>query len=100
MSASSDIRQVLLVAAPDDTQADELVTELRASGVNVLVANTLALASRADEFPICIVILHPGQWRTTPTITTVIRSNPQYMIPVLAEPMSLPNAAWSTEAIN
>jgi hypothetical protein len=29
-----------------------------------------------------------------------MRCNPPYMIPVLAEPMSLPNAAWSTEPIN
>jgi hypothetical protein len=100
MQASSDMRQVLLVAAPNDPQAGELVTGLRASGVNVLVANTIALASRADEFAICIIILRPGQWRTTPVITTAMRSNPPYMIPVLAEPMPLPSAAWSTEAVN
>ena len=66
----------------------------------MLVANTLALASRADEFAVCIIILRPGQWRTTPVITTAIRCNPCYMVPVLAEPMSLPNSSWSTDAVN
>lgn len=76
-----------------------ITTALRASGVSVLVANTITLASQADEFAICIILLRPGQWRTTPVITTTMRSNPHYMIPVLAEPMSLPAGTWSTEAI-
>jgi hypothetical protein len=100
MPAMPDTRQTLLVAAPDDPLANELVTALRASGINILVANAIALASRADEFAICTIILRPGQWRTTPVITTAMRCNPRYMIPVLAEPMSLPRAAWSTEAVN
>lgn len=94
------IRQVLLVASPNDTHTSELITTaLRASGVSVLVANTITLASRADEFAICIILLRPGQWRTTPVITTAMRSNPHYIIPVLVEPMPLPAGTWSTEAI-
>lgn len=100
MQATPYARQTLLVAAPDDPLASELVTALRALGTNILVGNTIALASRADEFAICIVILRPGQWRTTTTVATAMRCNPHYMIPILAEPMPLPNGAWATEAIN
>jgi hypothetical protein len=94
------IRQVLLVTSPNDTPISELITTtLRASGVSVRLADTITLASQADEFAICIIILRPGQWRTTPVITTAMRSNPRCMIPVLAEPMALPAGAWSTEVL-
>jgi hypothetical protein len=94
------IHQILLAASPNDTSISELIiAALRASGASVLVADTITLASQADEFAICIILLHPGQWRITPVITTAMRSNPRYMIPVLAEPMSLPAGAWSTEAL-
>ena len=96
----SATRQVLLVASPNDTSTSEMITTaLRTAGVSVLIANTITLASQADECAICIILLRPGQWRTTPTITTAMRSNPRYMIPILTEPMSLPAGAWSTEAI-
>lgn len=100
MQLEPDPRQVLLVAAPNDTQASALLMGLRASGINILLANTIALASRADEFAACIILLRPGQWRTTSAISTAMRCNPRSLIPVLAEPMSLPSASWSTEAIN
>ncbi len=100
MPIPSAIRQVLLVASPNDISISELITTaLRGKGVNVQIADTLTVASRADEFALCIILLRPGQWRTTPTITTAMRSNPRSMIPVLTEPMSLPAGAWSTAAI-
>ena len=65
MQPTSAKRQVLLVASPDDPQATQLATALRASGISIVIANTIALAARADEFAICIIILRPGQWRTS-----------------------------------
>ena len=72
MQLETDPRQVLLVAAPNDVQASALLAALRASGINILLADTIALAARVDEFAACIVILRPGQWRTTPVITTAL----------------------------
>lgn len=96
----STTRQVLLVASPNDISISELITTaLREAGVNVQIADTLTMASQADEFAICIILLRPGQWRTTPVITTAMRSNPHSMIPILAEPMALPAGALSTEAL-
>src|SRR5579859_2644081 len=98
---TSPIRQVLIVAAPNDPQAGELARALRAWWLNTTIAETAGLASAlADQAAVCIIVLRPGQWRSTPSITTAIRSNPRYMIPLLAEPMPLPMGTWATEPIN
>jgi hypothetical protein len=93
-------RQILVAAAPNDPQAIGLVKELRLLGLNTTLAETVGLASLADEVAVCIIVLHPVTWRTTPSITTAMRCNPRYMIPVLAEPMLLPSGSWATEPIN
>src|SRR5215469_16613450 len=92
-------RQVLVAAAPNDPQAIGLVKELRILGLSVTIAETVGLASLADEVAVCVIVLHPIKWRTTPSITTAMRCNPRYMIPVLTEPMALPNGSWVTEPI-
>jgi hypothetical protein len=92
--------QVLVAAAPNDQQAIGLVKELSLMGLNTTLAETVGLASLADEVAVCIIVLRPVQWRTTPSITTAMRCNPRYMIPVLAEPMPLPNGSWATEPIS
>jgi hypothetical protein len=93
-------QQVLMVAEPGDGQANSLVEELRLLGIDILLVETVDLATRADEYGACIVVLRPGTWRATPTIVSAMRSNPRYLIPVLAEPMPLPRGAWTTEAIS
>jgi len=97
---ASPRRQVLVAAAPNDTQAIGLVKELRILGLSTTLAETVGPASLADEVAVCIIVLRPGQWRTTPSITTAMRCNPRYMIPVLAEPMPLPGGSWATEPIS
>ncbi len=97
---ASPRRQVLVAAAPNDPQAIGLVKELSILGLNTTLAETVGLASLADEAAVCIIVLHPAKWRTTPSITTAMRCNPRYMIPVLAEPMLLPNGSWATEPIS
>ncbi len=93
-------QQVLVAAAPNDPQAIGLVKELRLLGLSTTLAETVGLASLADEVAVCIIVLRPLKWRTTPSITTAMRCNPRYMIPVLAEPMLLPSGSWATEPIN
>jgi len=92
-------RHVLVVAAPQDTQANELVIALRASGLNVILANTELLASQADEVGVCILVLHPEQWQETPAITAALQHNSPYMIPLLTREMSLPEGSWASEPI-
>lgn len=93
-------RQVLVAAAPGDWQAFELAEELRALGLDVVVAETVEQASHADEFAVCVIVLRPEKWRITPSITTAMRCNPRYMLPVLAEPMSLPSGSWAARPIS
>ena len=93
-------RHVLVVAAPQDSQANELVNALRESGLNVILANNELLASQADEVGVCILVLRPEQWNETPAITTALQRNPPYMIPLLAEAMPLPEGPWTTEPIS
>jgi hypothetical protein len=93
-------RHVLLVAAPQDAQANELVNALRASGLNVILANNDLLASQANEVGACVLVLHPEHWNETAAITTALQCNPSYMIPLLVEPMELPEGSWTTEPIN
>lgn len=97
---TSPRRQVLVAAAPDDSQAVELVKALRLLGLSATIAQTVGVASLADEAAVCIIVLRPEKWRTTPSITTAMRCNPRYMIPVLAESMPLPPGSWATEPIN
>jgi hypothetical protein len=92
-------RHVLVVAAPQDSQANELVTALREAGLNVILANTELLASQADEVGACVLVLHPEQWQETPAITAALQHNSPYMIPLLAGEMSLPEGSWATEPI-
>ena len=92
-------RQILIATAPNDPQAIGLAKELRTLGMNIIVAETVGLASQADEVGACIILLRLGQWRSTPSIVTAMRCNPRYMIPVLAEPMPLPNGSWATEPV-
>jgi DNA-binding CsgD family transcriptional regulator len=93
-------RQVLVAAAPNDPQAIGLVKALRLLGLNTTLAETVGLASLADEVAVCIIVLHPVTWCTTSSIMTAMRCNPHYMIPVLAEPMPLPSASWALEPIS
>ena len=93
-------RQVLIAAAPNDPQAIGLVKELRLLGLSTTLAETVGLASLADEVAVCIIVLRPVTWRTTPSITTAMRCNPRYMIPLLAEPMLLPSGSWASEPIS
>ncbi len=97
---TSPRQQVLVAAAPNDPQAIGLVQELRLLGLSTTLAETLELASLADEVAVCIIVLRPLKWRTTPSITTAMRCNPCSMIPVLAEPMLLPGGSWATEPIS
>src|SRR2546426_720348 len=97
---TSSRQQVLVAAAPNDPQAIGLVQELRILGLSITLAETVELASLADEVAVCIIVLRPVQWRTTPSIATAMRCNPRSMIPLLAEPMPLPNGSWATEPIS
>lgn len=90
-------RRVLVALAVDDTRAIELVQAMRAQGLTVMIATTVGLASQADDVAVCVVVLHPDVWRSTPSIVTAMRRNPRFMIPVLEESMTLPRAAWATE---
>ncbi|GCE21760.1 hypothetical protein [Dictyobacter kobayashii] len=90
-------RRVLVAVAPDDMQAIELVKAMRALGLTVIIAATIGLASQADDVAVCVVVLNPEKWRSTPSVVTAMRRNPRYMIPVLEEPMNLPRAAWGSE---
>jgi hypothetical protein len=93
--------QVLVVASPNDQQiGEQIATALQMSGMSTRVDTTGIVASRANEFPICIIILRPDQWRTTLAITMAMSFNAYCMIPVLAEPMTLPGGAWSTEVVS
>jgi hypothetical protein len=93
-------RHVLVVAAPQDAQANELVNALRESGLNVILANTELLASQADEVGACILVLHPELWHETPAITAALQHHSPYMIPVLTEEMALPEGSWATKPIS
>lgn len=92
-------RHVLVVAAPQDSQANELVTALRESGLNVILANTELLASQADEVGACILVLHPEHWQETPAITAALQHDSPYMIPLLVGEMPLPEGSWATDPI-
>lgn len=93
-------RHVLVVAEANDFQALGLVEALSALELNVTIADTEELASHADEVAVCIIVLHPETWQSSPSITTAIRCKPRYMFPVVAEPMLLPDASWTTDPIN
>lgn len=93
-------RHVLVVAAPQDAQAGELVNALREAGLNVILANTELLASQANEVGVCILVLRPELWHETPAITAALQCNPSYMIPLLVEPMELPEGPWTSEPIS
>lgn len=92
-------RKILVASAPNDAQAIQLVKELRLRGLNVLIAETVGLAALASDMAVCIVVIRPGVWRTTPAVMTAIRCNPPCLIPVLAEAMELPNGAWTMEPV-
>ena len=90
---------VLVVAAPQDEQANELVGALREEGLSVILANTELLASQADEVGACILVLHPETWEETPAIATALQSHSPYMIPVVTGEMNLPEGSWATEPV-
>ncbi len=93
-------QQVLVVAIPNDPQALGLAEALSALELNVIIAETAEMASLADEAAVCIIVLHPETWRSSPSIRTAMRCKPPYMLPVLAEPMPLPSASWITDPIS
>lgn len=90
---------ILVVSGPQDERAIALVQTLRDAGLHVIFASTVTLAARAaDEATACVAVLRPDTWKAQ-TIATVMRAKPTCLIPVLAEPMSLPRGPWTQPAI-
>src|SRR5579875_1863458 len=90
--------KVLIAAAPGDPRAIRLANDLRDMGWDVLLAETPDVATTHAAEAICIAVLRPRYWNAPP-IAAMVSADPPYLIPVLAEPMSLPRGPWSFEPI-
>ena len=89
----------LIAAGPGDERAITLLQTIRKAGLRVTYAETVNIAARASDAAACVVVLRPDTWKT-PTIATILRTKPDYLLPVLAEPMELPRGPWTQEAIH
>lgn len=89
--------RILVVAPPDLPRARRLADELYNLGWNVTLADSPGMAMRVVvEATACVVVLTRDEWRD-PAIVAAIRARPAMLIPVLTEPMQLPEGPW-TEA--
>src|SRR5258708_33111208 len=76
-----------------------MVQEMRQAGLRGPYAETISLAVRASEVAACVAVLRPDTWKT-PSIATMMRAQPSYLLPVLAEPMELPRGPWTQAPIS
>lgn len=90
--------RVVVAAAPGDPRAVRLVDDLTALGWDVRLAETPDDAEAYGAGAIGVAVLRPRYWNAPP-IAALVRSNPPYLIPVLAEPMALPRGPWAYEPI-
>jgi hypothetical protein len=90
--------RVLVAAAPGDPRAIRLVDDLQAMGWDVQLAETPDVAEDYAGESICVAVLRPRYWNAPP-IAAMVRANPPYLIPVLAEQMPLPRGPWAYEPI-
>jgi hypothetical protein len=94
MTYPSGAASLIVAAAPGDQRAAALAEALSASGWAVTLAVTPDVAARAAG-QTCIVVLAPATWNH-PAIATAVMSRPARLIPVLAEPMALPQGPWTS----
>lgn len=98
MRQTSRATYIALVTPYGFTRAERLAEELEALGYETTIIDQPRRADRALEADACVIFLTPDGWRD-PAIVEVIRNRPASMIPVLAAPMDLPRARWSSEPI-
>lgn len=90
--------RVLVAAAPGDPRAIRLVDDLHEMGWDVQLAETPDVAEDYAAESVCVAVLRPRYWNAPP-IAAMVRANPPYLIPVLAEQMPLPRGPWAYEPI-
>jgi len=86
---------ILIISSPGDSQVVDLIDEFRQlnwSAVHVCTSDTVTHV--ASLVP-CVVMLAPLTWNTSILVDT-IRADPVCLIPVLVEPMALPDAPWTS----
>jgi len=93
--SSNQSNYVLIVAAPGSEVASRLAEDLRQAGISVAQADTPEVASRAALAPTCIAVLTPTTWNH-PVVIAAVTARPARLIPVLAEPMPLPQGPWTS----
>jgi hypothetical protein len=88
-----------VVAAPKCAPATRLAHDLRQLGLTVIhVTNIDAVKEAVDDAAVCIVVMTANTWDSPPLIAAVM-AHPPRLIPVLGEPMQLPQGPWSDPAL-
>jgi hypothetical protein len=95
-SSSGRSARIFVIAPPRLVRARRLADELYDQGWDAVLVDSPTLAAQAAENGTCIVVLTREQWRD-PAIVAAVRARPPILIPVLSEPMPLPEGPW-TEA--
>ncbi len=87
-----------LVTPPGLARALRLADELEEQGWRVVIADSPARGADAGAAGTCVIMLTRDGWRD-PAIVAAIRNRPAVLVPVLVEPMSLPQGPWSSDPI-
>lgn len=87
-----------IVTPPELPRALRLADEIYALGWEVEIADTPERGAEAGQRGVCIIMLTRDGWRD-PALVEAIRQRPTILVPVLAEPMPLPNGPWTSDPI-
>ncbi len=85
---------LIIAAAPGDGRAGALAGELRAGGWPAVLAITPEAGAHTSG-QTCVAVLSPATWNH-PAIVAAVTSRPARLIPVLADPMMLPQGPWTS----
>jgi len=94
-STSGTGPSLFVVATEGDYRAQSLADALRQLGWNVTLATRPELATQAAGATAVIALLTPTTWNA-PAVAAGVTSRAPRVIPVLAEPMALPNGPWTS----
>jgi hypothetical protein len=95
---SAPVPYILLVALPGDSEVIDLIDELRQLGWSAVHAETPEMVAQAAPATIVVVGLSPSI-EDTPIFAAIRHIDPHCLIPVLTEPMPIPDSPWTCSPI-